>query len=265
MPELPEVETIRLQLAEKLVGKQIVGIKVLLPKQFQGEVEEVIGARIIDVGRRAKILLIHLDNDRSILIHLKLTGQLIWAPKTELPGKTTHIIFEINDGRLFFNDLRAFGWVRVIRGFGDFGDFGVEPFSKDFTVEYLGRVFAGTSRPVKLVLMDQTKIAGIGNIYANEALWEAGILPAKPAKNLENLEIEKLRNSILVVLKEGIKYGGASAADEAYVKPNGSKGKYQEHFRVYQRGGQPCWRCGGLIKRVSLGGRGTFFCPVCQK
>lgn len=153
---------------------------------------------------------------------------------------------------------------------------GPEPFDKEFTMDYLKQIFSKTAKPVKLVLMDQEKMAGIGNIYANEALWEAGIDPRTPAKKLlarrslgeggSNEEIKKLREGIIKVLGEGIKYGGSSAADEAYIKPNGEPGNYQQHFRVYQRDGEKCLRNdGGIIKRITLGGRGTFYCPVCQK
>ncbi len=282
MPELPEVETIRRSLSASIVGKKITDIQVLLAKQFQGKKEDVLGAKIIRIERRGKILKISLSNEKNLLIHFKLTGQLVWVPKageivtlghlipfagSELPAKTTHVIFEIDGGRLFFNDLRQFGWIKVV-GESDeqiTENLGVEPLTKEFTVEKLSSVLQSSSRPVKLVLMDQEKIAGIGNIYANEALFEAGILPTREAKSLRDEETEKLRNSIIKVLEDGLKYGGSSAADEAYIKPTGEAGEYQKHFRVYQRQGQKCPKCGGVIKRIELGGRGTFFCPRCQK
>ena len=194
---------------------------------------------------------------------------------SELPAKTTHVIFEIDGGKLFFNDLRQFGWIKVVNSdqllvISD--QLGIEPFdkqsfspNKEFTADYLQQTFSKTSKPIKLVLMDQGKIAGIGNIYANEALFEAGIRPDKQAKQLSHLAIEQLRKAIIKVLEEGLKYGGSSAADEAYIKPTGEAGEYQKHFRVYQRVGQKCPKCGGVIKRIELGGRGTFFCPRCQK
>ncbi|PJE67383.1 bifunctional DNA-formamidopyrimidine glycosylase/DNA-(apurinic or apyrimidinic site) lyase [Candidatus Shapirobacteria bacterium CG10_big_fil_rev_8_21_14_0_10_40_9] len=296
MPELPEVETIRKSLQKTIVGKKITGIQVLLAKQFQGRKEDVLGAKITAIERRGKILKISLSSGKNLLIHFKLTGQLVWVPKageratlghpipfagSELPAKTTHVIFEIDGppspkasarqgGRLFFNDLRQFGWIKVVGELDEqmtreLGNLGVEPLIKEFTVEKLSSILQSSSRPVKLVLMDQEKIAGVGNIYANEALFEAGILPTRPAKKLSNEEIKKLREAIVKVLEDGLKYGGSSAADEAYIKPTGEAGEYQKHFRVYQRAGQPCPRCGTKIQRIELGGRGTFFCPRCQK
>ncbi|PIU42807.1 MAG: bifunctional DNA-formamidopyrimidine glycosylase/DNA-(apurinic or apyrimidinic site) lyase [Parcubacteria group bacterium CG07_land_8_20_14_0_80_35_11] len=306
MPELPEVETIKRSLQKSIVGKKITGVQVLLAKQFQGKREDVLGAKITGIERRGKILIISLSNGKNLLIHFKLTGQLVWIPKAgeratlghpipfagaELPAKTTHIIFEIDGppspkasarqgGRLFFNDLRQFGWIKLVDSrqvSAISNQLGIEPFDEEFTVEYLEKIFSKTSKPIKLVLMDQGKIAGIGNIYANEALWEAGIDPRTPAKKLparnasrseaggSNLAIEQLREAIIKILEDGLKYGGSSAKDEAYIKPTGEAGEYQKHFRVYQRAGQACPRCGGKIQRIELGGRGTFLCPGCQK
>jgi len=292
MPELPEVETIKRVLEKAIVGKTIKNIEVRKAKIFQGEPQEVIGRKIEGIERRGKMLIIKLSGDKALAVHFKLTGQMVWIeenpkskiqnPKfvilghpipfagTELPAKTTRVIFDIDGGKLFYNDLRQFGRIKVISNVKSqisnlTGELGVEPFDKEFTVEYLGRVFSRTSKPIKLVVMDQTKIAGVGNIYANEALFEAGILPTRPAKKLGNEEIKKLREAIIKVLEEGIKYGGSSAKDEAYIKPTGEPGSYQQHFRVYQRAGEKCRKCGTIIKRINLGGRGTFWCPTCQK
>jgi len=285
MPELPEVETIKRFLEKAIVGKTIRNIEVRKAKIFQGKPEEVIGRKIEGIERRGKMLIIKLSEDKALVVHFKLTGQMVWIPRageritfghpipfagTELPAKTTHVIFDINGGKLFYNDLRQFGWIKVITNYElritDYlKNLGPEPFDKEFTVENLQRIFSRSSKPIKLVLMDQTKIAGVGNIYANEALFEAGILPTKPAKKLRNEEIKKLREVVIKVLREGIKYGGSSAKDEAYIKPTGEPGGYQQHFRVYQRAGEKCRKCGTIIKRINLGGRGTFWCPKCQK
>ncbi|MGB9911652.1 MAG: bifunctional DNA-formamidopyrimidine glycosylase/DNA-(apurinic or apyrimidinic site) lyase [Microgenomates group bacterium] len=285
MPELPEVETIKRILEKTIVGKTIIDVEVRKAKIFQGEPKEVIGETIKKIERRGKMIIIWLSGDKVLLIHLKLTGQLIWVSNAGksvsfdypipfagkvLPGKTTHVIFKINGGKLFYNDLRQFGWIKVISNSKSqitkiIDKIGIEPFDKKFTEEYLQQIFSRTSKPIKLVLMDQEKIAGIGNIYANEALFEAGILPTRPAKSLSKEEIKKLRKAILLVLEEGIKYGGSSAADEAYIKPTGEPGRYQQHFRVYQRKGEKCRKCKAIIERVNLGGRGTFWCPKCQK
>lgn len=297
MPELPEVETIRRGLVTKIKGLKIKKVEVLLPKQFQGKPSEVEGAKVLDIRRRGKINIIDLDNGMSLLIHLKLTGQLIFVENqhnTEhvtlntpipfgggntLPAKSTHIIFDFSDGsKLFYNDLRQFGWIKVLGTLSNLGDLdklGPEPLdfargkpfaNKDFTVDYLQKIFAKTGKPVKLVLMEQEKIAGVGNIYANDALWEAGIMPTKSTKTLSEKEIKILREAIIKVLEEGIKYGGSTGEDEAYVNVEGNPGAYQKHFRVYQRKGEKCLRNdGGVIKRITLGGRGTFFCPACQR
>lgn len=290
MPELPEVETIKIALEKEIVGRTIKKIEINKPKQFKGNVKDVVGKKIINVKRIGKMLLIDLEGELSLLVHLKMSGQLVWGPSTalrvnervtfknpipfaggnSLPGRTTHIIIKTDGGTLFFNDLRQFGWIRVVKD-GDpeinklLGKLGPEPFEEKFTKDYLKQVFKKTSKPIKLVLLDQEKIAGIGNIYANDALFEAGILPTRPAKSLKKEEIEKLKNSIMEVLEDGIKSGGSSAGDEAYIKPDGTKGKYQDHARVYQKDGQKCLRCGGIIKRMKISGRGTFFCPNCQK
>ncbi|MDP2930184.1 MAG: bifunctional DNA-formamidopyrimidine glycosylase/DNA-(apurinic or apyrimidinic site) lyase [bacterium] len=284
MPELPEVETIKRFLEKAIVKRKITGVEVLNRKQLLGNSKDIIGAKIKDLDRRAKYLIINLDNNKSLLIHLKLTGQLVWTVKTtgkavfdkqipftggtKLPGKTTRIIIHFDKGTLFFNDMRKLGWIKIVQSPGlnkSFEKLGPEPFGKDFSVEYLKKAFEKTSRPIKIILLDQEKIAGIGNIYANEALFMAKINPGRPAKILMPNEVKKLRQAILNVLKQGLKYGGSSAADEAYIKPDASRGNYQQHFLVYQKQGQKCLKCGKIIKRITLGGRGTFFCPACQR
>jgi formamidopyrimidine-DNA glycosylase len=282
MPELPEVETIRRDLEKGLVGLELKDIDVRLPKIFQGGVKDVVKAKVEGVWRRAKILGIDLSNDRTLLFHLKLTGQLVFAPDTgervtfghpipfagaELPGKTTHVIFSFDGAKLFFNDLRQFGWVKVLskeQVQEEVGDLGVEPLTDGFTPDLLREVGSKTRRAIKILLMDQKKIAGIGNIYANDALFEAGVHPKRPANSLSEDEVKRLHDAVVKVLKEGLKYGGSSAADEAYIKPSGEPGGYQDHFRVYQRDGEKCPKCGATIKRFKLGGRGTFYCPQCQ-
>lgn len=282
MPELPEVETIRTQLADRLIGRKIVDVEIRLPKMFIGSRDQILGSRIVDVRRRAKIIVIDLEGPKKIAVHLKMSGQLVYGEgKAEtvsfsqgipmagfsLPGKTTHVIFKLDQGTLFFNDMRQFGWVRVM----DDKEMvlmdekhGPEPFSKDFTPEYLFEICQKWGRPIKLLLMEQSKIAGIGNIYANEALWAAGISPMKRARELDRQRVSKLYESILEVLKMGIKYQGSSAKDETYINALGEKGSAQEHFIVYQKQGTKCSRCGGTITMSRIGGRGTFFCPKCQ-
>ena len=290
MPELPEVETIRAQLADKLIGRKIVDVQVRLPKIWEGEKADVVGQKIVDVRRRAKIIIITLDNGKNIVVHFKMTGQLVYGNNSAetisfsqgipfagfaLPGKTTHVILKLGPSpssgqaaSLFFNDMRQFGWMKVVSDekLQEIEDkHGPEALGKDFTPEYLQKICSNWGRPIKILLMEQSKIAGIGNIYANEALWCAGISPMKRARELESRKVGKLYQCIREVLEMGLKYGGSSAADEAFVNVLGEKGHMQEHFKVYQKHKTPCPRCGKTITMSRIGGRGTFFCPKCQK
>lgn len=281
MPELPEVETIRRMLAEQLPGKKIQNVVVLETKQFQGNQADIIGKTVSDILRTGKILTIVLGTKEKtyISIHLKLSGQILFAEKKDhetfkniiplanskkLPARTTRIILQFNDGSsLFFNDMRKFGWMRV-------SDKPEKPKAVDvlspiFTFEYFQNAIQNTSRAIKVVLMDQDRMAGIGNIYANDALFNAKINPTRPAKELSVDEQKALYRSILDTIMEGIHYKGSSAKDELYVLPDSEKGSYQNHFKVYHRDGDPCRICGTEIVRIKLGGRGTFFCPNCQK
>ncbi len=280
MPELPEVETIRTQLADKLVGRKIVGVEVRLPKIWQGDKAKVVGQTIKQVERRAKIIIIKLSNGYSLVTHLKMTGQLVYGDKTaetisfhqgipfagfSLPAKTTHVILKLDKGTLFFNDMRQFGWMKVVsqEQLAEIDEkHGPDALGAGFTAEYLAKILSNWSRPVKLLLMEQSKIAGIGNIYANEALWCAKISPMKRGKEVEN--VTELYRCIKEVLEKGLKYGGSSAADEAFVNALGGRGHMQEHFNVYQKQKTPCPRCGATIAMSRIGGRGTFFCPKCQ-
>ena len=288
MPELPEVETIRRGLEKRIVGKRIKKIRVLREKSFQGEPAAVEGRKVVAVKRQAKVLMIELAARRWLLVHLKLTGQLIFKEKgekgrrgekksvfdvAELPNKYTRVVVEFEDGsRLYFNDLRVFGWMRVVREEEVKDELlkfsGVDPLSSEFTVEYLREIASRFNRPIKLLLMDQKKIAGIGNIYANEALFCAGIRPDRKAAEVVERwpeKIEKLRDCVVKVLRKGIKYGGTTGADEAFRNVEGEWGRMQEHLQVYQREGKRCKRCGARIKRMKIGGRSSFYCPRCQE
>lgn len=284
MPELPEVETIRLQLIPNLVGKTITNIKILSPKNFIGNPKDIIGRKIISIDRYGKILsfklykLSKLSNFIYLNIHLKLTGQILYTENLKnsvfkntipftgtikMPSKTTRIVFAFSDGSgLFFNDMRKFGWIKIT----DKPEKppGIDTLSNMFTVKYLTVITQKTNKPIKFLLMDQEKIAGIGNIYANEALFLAKIHPLKKSKSLSKSEVPNLYKSIKKVIEQGIRYGGSSGADEAYIRPNGSRGSYQTHFKVYQREDKPCLICKTPIKRIKQGGRSSFFCPKCQ-
>lgn len=290
MPELPEVETIRLQLNQTLKGLKVTKIEVLSQKNFLGQIEEVIGREVEKVERRAKIILVKLNKEKCLAIHLKLTGQLIYrcsdrsglnySEKEEgpfstrqLPNKFTTIIVSFNNGgKLYFNDLRKFGWLKVIdfkNGECDLPELkklGPEAIDqKTFTFDYFKNTLAKSKKPVKLVILDQEKLAGVGNIYANEALFAAGIMPTRPANSLSDEEIQKLQSSIIEVLEASIAHKGTSDEDEAYRQITGEKGGYQNYLKVYQRDKENCPKCGVLIKRIKLAGRGTFYCSRCQK
>ncbi len=276
MPELPEVETIRTQLDKFLTGDRISKVEIIHPK-YSFPTEKVIGQKIIGIRRIAKILSIDLGSGYSILIHVKMTGQLIYRGKKlantkiiskkiigGLGGKHTHVVFYLSDGdMLYFNDVRKFGWMKLMPT-GNL-DLKVSPEPlKDLTKELFKDILSKSSRNIKVVLMDQDKIGGIGNIYANDALWLAKIDPTKKANNLRSLEVNKLFSSIEKVLDNGLKYGGAS--ENAFVTPDGEEGEYQNHTLVYGREGEICRNCKkNKIEKTFLGGRGTYWCSICQK
>ena len=282
MPELPEVETMRLQLKRFLAGHKIVSVEVKNRKTFQGNEKKIVGGKITDVRRFGKVSVIDLDNKYSIITHVKLTGQYIYRgpnlPNPEklsgkviggVPGPHTLVVFNLDkDGVLYYNDVRRFGWIRIekmedVEKEKFIVKLGPEPF-KGLTLDVFQEILSKTSRMIKVVLMDQEKMGGVGNIYANDALWLSQINPKTPAKDINQESAQKLYNAILEVLNAGIKYGGAS--ELAFVTPDGKEGKYQEHTLVYGHEGEPCERCHkSVIKKFFLGGRGTYFCPNCQK
>lgn len=278
MPELPEVETIRRELKPRITGKVISEIEVLSPKNFVGKKKEAYGSKIKDVKRNGKVLVIDLNNNKYLNAHFKLSGQMLYAhdikkavyknpiPFTKgnvMPANTTRIIIKFKDGAaLFFNDLRKFGWIKLT----DKPETpkGIDVLSKDFTAGYLTKVLSSTRKPIKVTLMDQDRITGIGNIYANDSLYLAKIHPQRISNSVKEGEIKKLYQAIIKEINAGIKDQGSSGADEAFILPDGSKGKHQRHFLVYQREGEPCSRCKTTIKRVKHNGRSSFFCPKCQ-
>ena len=271
MPELPEVETIRRDLAKLIVGRKVLGIETNSPKQVQPSLEMVkkaiTGTTIKKVQRRAKIIQIFFSNGKIIIVHLKLTGRLLVRKKEDKIDDWQHIMLSLSgDKELRFADSRKFGWFRLLKDEKELQkilkEFGPEPLD-GLTLPIFQKILSSTSRPVKIVLMDQQRISGVGNIYANEALFLAKIDPRRPAKKMTKQAGEKLYQALEKVLRAGIKYRGAS--DQYYLDALGHKGFYQEHFLVYGRQGKRCLACSGTIKRISLGGRGTFYCPQCQK
>lgn len=267
MPELPEVETIRLGLQKHLVGHTIVDVELIWPGQFHGDPKSIIGSKIIGIRRFGKGLVIDLDNGLSLAVHVKMTGQLIYKASPFLAGTHTRLIFHLdNEALLLFNDIRKFGWLKVLKtsevtGLSFFKSLGPEPL-KNLTLENFTQIVKKGSLPIKSLLMDQKRIAGIGNIYANDALFLAKIAPARIASSLSNQEIKKLFKSIEEVLTKSLKAGGASEVN--FLNALGEKGTYQKHFLVYKKNGKPCTNCGTIIKKMRIGGRGTFYCPSCQ-
>jgi formamidopyrimidine-DNA glycosylase len=282
MPELPEVETMRLQLKKYLTGHKIVSVEVKNRKTFQGDEKSIIGGKVTGTRRFGKVSVIDLDNGYSILTHVKLTGQYIYrGPNLKnpgelsskviggIPGPHTLVIFNLDrGGELYYNDVRRFGWIRIektedVEREKFIVKLGPEPF-KDLTLEIFKSILLKSGRPIKIVLMDQEKMGGVGNIYANDALWMAKINPKMPAKDINPAEAKTLYDAVLNVLKAGLRYGGAS--ELAFVTPDGAEGEYQKHTLAYGREGEPCERCHrATFKKFFLGGRGTYFCPVCQK
>jgi formamidopyrimidine-DNA glycosylase len=282
MPELPEVELLRRGLSRYIEGLVVADVDLITPKIFSGKTEKVIGGKVIAVRRFAKMLSIDLSNGYSLAVHVKMTGRLIYRGKKQpgklevdadlvkLPNKHTHLMFTFKNGdKLFYNDLRKFGWIKIIptsevEKLPFVSKLGPEPF-RDLTLEQFSEILSKYSRPVKTLLMDQSRISGVGNIYANEALFCAGILPQRKANTVKAGEAKKLFDCILKVLEAGMNFGGSST--DAYRDVLGQKGKYQEHYMAYNREGQRCLRarCKGVIVKKKLGGRGTYYCSHCQK
>lgn len=288
MPELPEVETIKRGLAGLLPNKRITHVSHDNEKSFPNAAPDVqaflIGARVLEIKRRAKVLLIELDSKYSLVIHLKMTGQLVYVDERarfgaghpndsligQLPDKSTRVAFKLdNGGHLFFNDQRKFGWVRLlptgeIPNIDFFKKVGPEPLAADFTAkEFHERLMRRKNTNIKAALLDQTVIAGVGNIYADESLWGAKIHPATLVKNVSRLKINALYHSLRNVLELSIKKGGSS--DRNYVDAAGQRGSYLHFANVFRREGQPCARCGTTIIKTRVAGRGTHTCPKCQK
>lgn len=264
MPELPEVETIKNKLSKNIIGKNISNIQILSEKNFIGDSEKVINKKILDISRIGKYLAIELSDKYFLNIHLKMTGQIFIFNKNKKPDKNTRIVIYFSDNSvLFFNDLRKFGYIKLDKEKEK--QYFIDILSSKFTFEYFKEKSKKTKKPIKAFLLDQEIMAGLGNIYANDALFLSEILPMRKTNGLTDDEIVKLFKSIIFVINEGVKYGGATAKDKGYVQPDGEHGQYQNYFKVYSREGKKCLKCGTLIKRIKQNGRSSFFCSHCQK
>ncbi|MDP3758611.1 MAG: bifunctional DNA-formamidopyrimidine glycosylase/DNA-(apurinic or apyrimidinic site) lyase, partial [Candidatus Daviesbacteria bacterium] len=293
MPELPEVETIRIGLQKKIIGLKIQKIQVLSPKSFIGNPNLAEGQIILKIWRKAKILGMELSGDMTLLFHLKMSGQLVYEDEkrpalpdasrgrfigghpTEdmlgtMPNSHTRVIFSFVGGsHLYFNDQRKFGWVKVVDRLQVTGDssiknLGPEPLEKEFTWQILKQnLLKHKKMSVKVAIMDQSVVSGVGNIYANESCFNAKIDPRTKVGEMSDNQFKNLYSGIIEVLKAGIKYGGSTRVH--FVDPEGHKGYFLDYAFVYWRDKHPCKVCGTEIKKISLGGRGTYLCPSCQK
>lgn len=286
MPELPEVETVKLGLQRLVVGKTIAAVKYDWPKGFpnvQSDVDAfLVGASIVGVRRRAKVLLIDLNTDYTLVIHLKMTGQLVFVGQERfgaghpndslintLPDKSTRVKFTFADeSKLYFNDQRKFGWVRLIPtpevpNIDFMKRVGSEPLSAKFTAnEFIPRIRRRANTSIKAAILDQSVLAGIGNIYADESLFAAKIHPATKVKDVTDEQLKALLKEIKAVLLLSIKKGGSS--DKNYVNAEGKKGSYISFAKVFRREGKQCYVCGTAIEKSRVAGRGTHTCPICQ-
>lgn len=287
MPELPEVETVKIGLSKLVLGLKITGVSHDTSKSFpnaKADVEQfLVGAKVTQVKRRAKVLLIDLSSNYSLVVHLKMTGQMVYVGNERfgaghpnesligsLPDKSTRVTLEFDNGaKLFFNDQRKFGWMRLIPtaevpNIDFFKKLGPEPLAASFTAnDFRARLLRRPKSNIKAVLLDQTVIAGVGNIYADESLWGAKIHPETLVKDLSDAKIKLLFNELQYVLELSIEKGGST--DRNYVNAEGKKGSYMSFARVFRRENQPCPRCGTTIIKTRVAGRGTHVCPHCQK
>jgi formamidopyrimidine-DNA glycosylase len=273
MPELPEVETVRSGLAPALAGRTIEQAEILderLTRPFDpAEVAgELVGERIGAVERRGKYLVVRFESGRVLLIHLRMTGSLRLAARGSSAGDPhRRAVVRLDDATdVMYRDVRRFGtWLLLEAGeLDDYlsGRLGPEPLDRRFTARELATRFAGRRAPVKAVVLDQRVVAGLGNIYADEALWYARVQPLRPAGQLTAGEIAAVQKGVRRALRAGIARQGATLRD--YVSPDGERGTMQDEFRVYGRAGEPCDRCGTPIEKTRAGGRGTWYCPGCQ-
>lgn len=286
MPELPEVQTVVSELNRKIKGKTIKLIEVRNPGSGLPSPSILIaktkGRKVKEVKRRGKLIDIDLGGDHNILVHLKMTGQLVYVAKTgkkmsgghpidnigSLPNKFSHVIINFTDGSiLYFNDIRKFGWVKYATNIErDIARqrYGLEPFDKEYTLENFTAIIKRyPKKKIKQLLMDQEKISGLGNIYVDESLFASKILPTRSAGSLELEEIKSLYKVIPKILKFAISKGGTTA--DNYVRTDGSKGEMVNFLKVYGRASEKCRRCSDVVSKIKLGGRGTHFCKSCQK
>ena len=285
MPELPEVETIRRDLAKKILGKKITRVEVKKARLIKSGAEEfkkiITGNRFKTINRIGKLLYLEMPKNQWLLIHLKMTGQLIYqagkkiiagghsysSMSLNLPGKYTYVIFTFaGGGKLFFNDMRTFGYLQLVNdkqlqkiktGFG------IEPLQKNFSLKNFRNALDKRKTSVKSVLLNQKIFAGIGNIYADEICFYAGVQPVRPASVLTEADITKLWRGANAIIKKSIQERGTTF--NTFRDGEGRRGNFTRHLQVFRRNGESCRRCGAIIKKARVAGRGTHFCPLCQR
>ena len=287
MPELPEVETVRRGIDKLAVGKKILNVDILNEKSFQASRNDIqaflVGSKIIATRRRAKVLIIDLSTKYSLVIHLKMTGQIVfrgeenWAAghptdsfAAKLPDRSTRIIFELDsNAKLFFNDQRKFGWVKLlpteeVMELEFLKKVGPEPLEGDPRQEFLRRIRRHNNTTIKSAILNQSVIAGIGNIYADESLWTAKVHPATRVRDLTDEKLLEILHAANEVMTHSIESGGSTMKN--YIRADGTKGDYLEKFaNVFRREGKACLRCGTNIIKIRVAGRGTHICPNCQR
>jgi formamidopyrimidine-DNA glycosylase len=298
MPELPEVESLRRGLVPYLKGNKIVSVKVLRSKLVSGrgtvrealdfkraEFEAVfVDDEILNIERRAKNLIFEFKSGKVLLVHLKMTGQLVYKSKENkivkgghpiqdsdlnLPNKHTYVIFELKNGFLYYNDVRMFGYLLyypdklLLETEGHFDGLGLEPESPDFTQEYFVGAMQNKSGKLKTLFLNQDVVVGLGNIYCDEVCFEAGVRPDRAVKTLTTVELKKLYKAIVKIIPMAIDMGGSSVAN--YLLADGSKGNYAHYHKVYLKGGKPCQICGSELQKFKLNSRTTVYCSKCQK
>ena len=273
MPELPEVETIRRTLAEHVTDMKIEAIKLIWTTAVCGWKDQsfealVTGRRIQAIDRRGKYLLIRLDEDLTLIAHMRMTGRLNYYTENQDPEKHTHVVFRLEHGEVHFSDVRKFGRIQVIPtplciSESSLCKLGPEPLEAEFTPEVLRGRFGKKKLSLKAALLDQHVLAGLGNIYVDESLFQAGISPERGVDTLTEEEISKLHQAIQNVLQAGIDAQGTSFRD--YRDANGEKGSFEQALQVYGRAGKPCQICGQTLERLRLAGRTTVYCSRCQR
>ena len=286
MPELPEVETVRRGLSRLIINKKVTNVTILNEKSFPNDMtavnEFLLNTEVIGIRRRAKVLLIDLASHYTLVIHLKMTGQLVYRGETkfgaghpndsligQLPDRSTRVVIDFSDGsNLFFNDQRKFGWVKLfptleVPNIDFMKKVGPEPLEDSFEAkEFIQRIRRRNGTTIKAAILDQTVLAGVGNIYADESLWGAKIFPGRRVRDVTDKELTLLLSEIKFVLNLSIEKGGST--DRNYVNAEGEKGSYIEFARVFRKEGKPCPRCGETITKTRIAGRGTHVCTHCQ-